>query len=107
MKVKVYKSLDRPYSFFGFKGMYIKYISVCFIVDIPLSILMARFIGGIGAVIFFAVALFVAYAALRALQAKYPARERKRWMASWRIPDFISFQPRSFRSYLKYDKDKH
>lgn len=106
MRMRVYKSLDRPYSFLGLKGSYIRYVIIGFVSDIPVSILVAKIAGGLVAVIFFAAVLFALYTVGMAFQAKYPDRDRKRWIASFGIPDFISFKPKDFRSYLKYDKDK-
>lgn len=100
MKTKIYKALDKPSSLFGLKGSYIRFAIIGLVAALILGLLVGRALNGLLGVGVFAGAAMGVYLGVLMFQSKYPERERKRWMCSKKIPDFVSVPPKSFRSYL-------
>ena len=101
MRYRVWRSLDRPSSFFGIRGKF----SYVFLVIAAGGGMLAFVIGGAAnslvGMIAFACALAGDYMLVISLQGKMSDRALSRYLASRRTPRFIHMKPRSIHSLLK------
>ena len=99
MKYRIYKSLDKSASLFGIAGSYKKITIVLLAADFLVSLIVGKATLGLVGVGVFAALLVVIYIGMLAFQSKYTERERDKWLASFRIPDFTSVPPRILSDY--------
>ena len=97
MRYIVYKSLDNPSSMFGIKGSYLGWVAAGAGAGLVVAVIAGGFIGGLGGVIVFLACLVASYLGTLVMQAKYSERERKKWLASRKIPDVVVFRPETAR----------
>ena len=101
MRYRVWRSLDRPSSFFGIRGKF----SYVFLGIAAGGAILSFVVGGatnsLVGMIAFACALAGDYMLIISLQGKMSDRGLARFLASRRTPRSIHMLPRSIRSYLK------
>ena len=100
MKYRVWRSLDRPSSFFGIRGKF-AYVFLAFAVaGAMLAAVAGRVAGGIVGMVIFACVCVGDYMMVTSLQGRMSDRGLARFLASRRTPACIHVRPRSIRSYL-------
>jgi hypothetical protein len=101
MKYRVWRSLDRPSSFFGIRGKF----AYIFLGIAAAGALLAFVVGGatnsLVGMLAFAGACVGDYLLVISIQGKMSDRTLARYLASRRTPLFLKMQPRSISSYLK------
>ena len=102
MKYRVWRSLDRPSSFFGIRGKF-AYVFLAFAAaGAMVSMVIGNMTGGITGMLAFACCCCIAdYMLVTSLQGKMSDRGLARFLAYRRTPRSIHMLPRSIRSYLK------
>lgn len=101
MKYRVWRSLDRPSSFFGIRGKF-AYVFLAFAAaGAMVSMVIGNMTGGITGMLAFACCCIADYMLVTSLQGKMSDRGLARFLASRRTPRSIHMLPRSIRSYLK------
>lgn len=100
MKCKVYRSLDKPSSFFGLRGRFI----TCCAIGVALSLALAVVVGTvtvslIGTAVFF-LGSAGSYLFAISLQGKMSERTFGRKLLSKRFPDYIRLRPKHFTTYM-------
>ena len=101
MKLKVYRSLDRPAAFFGIKGRYQSLALYAFATDLAVSFLLARATNGLLGVMAFILLGGLIYVGTLYLQDRNSERALTRLLASRHLPGFIKTRPMRISSLLK------
>lgn len=101
MKHKVWRSLDRPSSFFGIRGRFMRVLLGLGGAGAVAALAAGSVFGGLAGMLVLALSLAGAYMAVTSLQGKMSDRGLSRRLASRRIPPSVRIQPRPFLSYLK------
>lgn len=100
MRYKVWRSLDRPSSFFGVKGKFAYVFLGLAGAGAMLSFVIGGMMGSLVGMIAFALCCVGAYMGVISLQGKMTDRGLSRFLASRKTPRFIHTRPRSFCSLL-------
>lgn len=101
MRRKVYRSLDRPSTFFGIRGRFIILTLAMVAVGLIPAITLGRLTNmllGFGVLLVVAV---VAYFITTALQSKIDEKDIWKTVAKWRFPDRYRMRPKSLRNIWK------
>lgn len=101
MKYRVWRSLDRPSSFFGIRGKFAFVFLAFAAAGAMASAVIGNMTGGITGMLAFACACIADYMLVTSLQGRMSDRGLARFLASRRTPRCIHMQPRSIRSYLR------
>jgi len=96
MFYQVFKSLDNPSSMFGLKGSYLRYTAAGLGIAMMIALIVGSITNGLIGIISFVALGAIVYMGVMAFQAKFTERERKKWFASRKLPDVVSFQPKAF-----------
>ena len=101
MKYRVWRSLDRPSSFFGIRGKF-AYVFLAFAAaGAMLSAAVGNLTNGLVGMIAFGCSCVAGYMAIISIQGRMSDRGLARFLASRRTPRSIHMLPRGIRSYLK------
>lgn len=103
MKYKVWRSLDRPSSFFGIRGKFAYVLLGLAGAGAMLSFVVGEAAGSLTGMIAFALCCVGAYMGVIALQGKMTDRLLSRFLASRRTPRYVHTSPRSILSLLNMD----
>lgn len=97
---KVYRSLDRPLSFFGIKGSFMSVLAVGASAAAVIGIIAGGVTGSniIGLIVFLSLCVG-AFMVVGLLQDKYSEKDFMKLLSSRRFPQFIRFGGRSLRSF--------
>ena len=101
MRRKVYRSLDRPSSFFGIRGRFIMVTLAIVAVGLVPSIVIGKLTNmllGFGILLVTAV---VAYFVTTSLQSKIDEKDIWKMVAKRRFPDLYRMRPKSVRNIWK------
>ena len=101
MKYRVWRSLDRPSSFFGIRGKFAYVFAGIAAIGGMLAFVIGGATNSLIGMIAFACACVGDYMLIISLQGKMTDRSLARFLASRRTPHFLHMQPRSIRSLLK------
>lgn len=101
MKVKIYKSLDKPSSFLGLKGSYALYAGVGVLIALCIAGYVSTFSNGLVGILAFVGLSVVAYLLVLRVQASFTERELKKYLSGKRLPDFIEVHPEKMRKYIQ------
>lgn len=93
MKLRVYRSLDRPAAFFGIRGKYQSLALYAFLLDLVVSFLIARVTNGLIGILAFITLGGMIYLGTIYIQDKYSDRTLMRLFASRRLPGYIKMIP--------------
>lgn len=104
MKLRVYRSLDRPAAFFGIKGKYQSLALYAFLADLVVSFLFGRMTNGLLGVLAFISLGALIYLGTIYVQDKYSDRTLMRLFSSRRLPGYIKILPGRISSLFK-DKE--
>lgn len=100
MKHTVYKSLDRSSSLFGLKGCYLRWTVMGVAADGFLAFaVVGKAVNSIVGFIFFVGVGAAVYIGVMAFQAKFSEREKTRWLAHRRLPDYTFVPPARLSDY--------
>jgi hypothetical protein len=100
MKYRIWRSLDRPSSFFGIRGKFAYVFLGIAGAGAMLSFAVGRVVGSFMGMLAFAGACVGDYLLVLSLQGKMTDRSLTRKAASRKTPRCIHVLPRSIRSYL-------
>jgi len=100
MKYKIWRSLDRPSSFFGIRGKFAYVLLGLAGIGAVFSFFVGGATNSLIGMIAFACCCVGAYMAVISLQGKMTDRTLSRFLASRRVPRYIHTRPRSIRSLL-------
>ena len=101
MKYRVWRSLDRPSSFFGVRGKFAYIFLALAAAGGMLSFVIGGATNSLVGMIAFACACVGDYMLVISLQGKMSERSLARYLASRRTPKFLKMSARSIRSSLK------
>lgn len=103
MKIKIYKSLDKPSSFLGLKGSYAMYAGVGVVIALCAAGYISTVTNGLIGILSFVGLCVVAYLLVLRVQASFTERELKKYLSGKRLPDFIDVHPEKMRNYIQED----
>lgn len=98
MKYRIWRSLDRPSSFFGIRGKFAYVFALLAGTGAMLSFVVGEVTNSLVGMIAFACCCAGAYMAVIAIQGKMTDRSLSRFLSSRRIPDIIHMRPVGIRS---------
>lgn len=101
MRYRVWRSLDRPSSFFGIRGKFAYVFLAITGAGAAVSFIAGKFTGGFTGMLLFAASAVGSYLTVMSLQGKMTDRGLSRRTASRRIPKRARVLPRSVVSQLK------
>ena len=102
MKYRVWRSLDRPSSFFGVRGKFAYIFAALAAAGAMLSFVIGGATSSLVGMIAFACSCVGAYMLVISIQGKMSERSLARFLASRRTPRFLKMSPKSIRSTLKH-----
>ena len=89
MKVIIYRNIDRPFSLFGIKGMFIAVFISSAVVITLLAFLIAAVSYAIAGLLFWLSVFFLMYLVISLVQGRYREKDISRMLNSIRMPSFI------------------
>ena len=101
MRIKVYKSLDKPSSFLGLKGSYIMYTGVGAVIALCLAGYISTLTNGLIGILSFLGLCVIIYLMVLRVQASMTERELKRFLSGKMLPNYIVFHPERLKKYLR------
>lgn len=100
MRCKVYRSLDRPQTFFGIKGRYLTWFLLLAGVALALAFAVGIATAGVFGFVLFVIGAVAGYVLIMALQDKASDREFSIRLDARRYPRFYRVAPAPFRRTL-------
>ena len=104
MRCKVYRSLDRPSSFFGIKGRFLGWYLLVVGAALVLSVAIGIATAGIIGFVLFIAGAAGAYVLVMSLQDKSTDREFSLRLAARKYPRFYRLRPQPFRGLMEMGK---
>lgn len=89
MKIVIYRNIDRPFSLFGIKGMFVMVFMSLAVISVLLSLLIGAMTYTIVGLVFLLVVLFALYLGISIVQGRYREKDILRMINSLRMPSFI------------------
>ncbi len=89
MKYRIYRNLDRPFTFLGVRGRYIPVALVGLLGIILLTVVLGAALGTFTGLASAAVLIVGGYLALTVIQQEYGEKGLSRFLAGRRLPKFI------------------
>lgn len=93
MKCKVYKSLDRPTSFFGVRGRFVGWLALLVCACLVVSLVVGSFFGSVAGVILFLLCGASAYLFVIGLQDKWSDKDFSLKLNSVRYCRYVRRSP--------------
>lgn len=99
MRCVVYRSLDKPSSFFGIKGRFMTWMGLLLVADLFLAFIIGAFLGTLFAFAIFVIGAVAAYLFVMSLQGKSSDRAFSLKMNARRYPRYVRTPPGPFMGF--------